>query len=158
MESPMDHEFSNYQVSIMQSCDQCTSYIWAMEKAYMCSGKFEHQNITCCNMKYSWMIILMFICQFSELKSFPRRSLWDSLKIKSTTNWSWSSTDIWLRYCLCENIFGFKNVFSFQLGQHEHDYLGICKHYRSVQDTDSVREVNWRMIGKLWEKKLVPWL
>merc|ERR1719392_234793 len=27
-----------------------------------------------------------------------------------------------------------------ELGQHEHDYLGICKHYRSVQDTDSVRE------------------
>uniref|UniRef100_A0A8C5FL44 Myosin IXB n=1 Tax=Gadus morhua TaxID=8049 RepID=A0A8C5FL44_GADMO len=26
-----------YQVNIMQSCDQCTSYIWGMEKAYMCS-------------------------------------------------------------------------------------------------------------------------
>uniref|UniRef100_A0A673BM79 Myosin IXB n=1 Tax=Sphaeramia orbicularis TaxID=375764 RepID=A0A673BM79_9TELE len=37
MESPLDHVFINYQVSIMQSCDQCTSYIWAMEKAYMCS-------------------------------------------------------------------------------------------------------------------------
>ena len=108
------------------------------------------------HMKYSWMIISMFICQFSELKSFPRRSLWDSLKIKSTMNWSWSSTDIWLRYCLCEKYF--QKIFSFQLGQHEHDYLGICKHYRSVQDTDSVREVNWRMIGKFWEKKLVPWL
>ncbi|XP_024135205.1 unconventional myosin-IXb isoform X3 [Oryzias melastigma] len=37
MESPLDHVFINYQVSIMQSCDQCTSYIWAMEKAYMCN-------------------------------------------------------------------------------------------------------------------------
>ncbi|XP_055077054.1 unconventional myosin-IXb isoform X4 [Periophthalmus magnuspinnatus] len=38
MESPLDHVFVNYQVSIMQSCDQCTSYIWGMEKAYMCSS------------------------------------------------------------------------------------------------------------------------
>uniref|UniRef100_A0A667XTV2 Myosin IXB n=1 Tax=Myripristis murdjan TaxID=586833 RepID=A0A667XTV2_9TELE len=37
MESPLDHVFSNYQVNIMQSCDQCSSYIWGMEKAYMCS-------------------------------------------------------------------------------------------------------------------------
>ncbi|XP_061832197.1 unconventional myosin-IXb isoform X4 [Nerophis lumbriciformis] len=37
MESPLDHVFVNYQVNIMQSCDQCTSYIWGMEKAYMCS-------------------------------------------------------------------------------------------------------------------------
>uniref|UniRef100_A0A673BL81 Myosin IXB n=1 Tax=Sphaeramia orbicularis TaxID=375764 RepID=A0A673BL81_9TELE len=37
VEHPLDHVFINYQVSIMQSCDQCTSYIWAMEKAYMCS-------------------------------------------------------------------------------------------------------------------------
>uniref|UniRef100_I3J098 Myosin IXB n=1 Tax=Oreochromis niloticus TaxID=8128 RepID=I3J098_ORENI len=37
VESPLDHIFSNYQVNIMQSCDQCTSYIWGMEKAYMCS-------------------------------------------------------------------------------------------------------------------------
>ncbi|XP_047444263.1 unconventional myosin-IXb isoform X4 [Mugil cephalus] len=37
MESPLDHIFVNYQVSIMQSCDQCSSYIWGMEKAYMCS-------------------------------------------------------------------------------------------------------------------------
>uniref|UniRef100_A0A667Y0H6 Myosin IXB n=1 Tax=Myripristis murdjan TaxID=586833 RepID=A0A667Y0H6_9TELE len=35
--SPLDHVFSNYQVNIMQSCDQCSSYIWGMEKAYMCS-------------------------------------------------------------------------------------------------------------------------
>ncbi|XP_041861931.1 unconventional myosin-IXb isoform X3 [Melanotaenia boesemani] len=37
MESPLDHVFINYQVNIMQSCDQCASYIWGMEKAYMCS-------------------------------------------------------------------------------------------------------------------------
>ncbi|XP_060888978.1 si:zfos-588f8.1 isoform X2 [Labrus mixtus] len=37
MESPLDHIFVNYQVNIMQSCDQCSSYIWGMEKAYMCS-------------------------------------------------------------------------------------------------------------------------
>ncbi|CAJ1060581.1 unconventional myosin-IXb isoform X1 [Xyrichtys novacula] len=37
MESPLDHTFVNYQVNIMQSCDQCSSYIWGMEKAYMCS-------------------------------------------------------------------------------------------------------------------------
>uniref|UniRef100_A0A6Q2YEH0 Myosin IXB n=1 Tax=Esox lucius TaxID=8010 RepID=A0A6Q2YEH0_ESOLU len=37
MENPLDHVFSTYQVNIMQSCDQCTSYIWGMEKAYMCS-------------------------------------------------------------------------------------------------------------------------
>uniref|UniRef100_A0A665X467 Myosin IXB n=1 Tax=Echeneis naucrates TaxID=173247 RepID=A0A665X467_ECHNA len=37
MESPLDHVFVNYQVNIMQSCDQCSSYIWVMEKAYMCS-------------------------------------------------------------------------------------------------------------------------
>uniref|UniRef100_A0A3Q3X5D9 Uncharacterized protein n=1 Tax=Mola mola TaxID=94237 RepID=A0A3Q3X5D9_MOLML len=37
IESPLDHSFTNYQVNIMQSCDQCSSYIWGMEKAYMCS-------------------------------------------------------------------------------------------------------------------------
>ncbi|XP_034736917.1 unconventional myosin-IXb isoform X3 [Etheostoma cragini] len=37
LESPLDHVFVNYQVNIMQSCDQCSSYIWGMEKAYMCS-------------------------------------------------------------------------------------------------------------------------
>ncbi|KAM7409873.1 hypothetical protein PAMA_001391 [Pampus argenteus] len=37
MESPLDHVFANYQVGIMQSCDQCSSIIWGMEKAYMCS-------------------------------------------------------------------------------------------------------------------------
>ncbi|KAF1383643.1 hypothetical protein PFLUV_G00133990 [Perca fluviatilis] len=37
-DSPLDHLFSTYQVNIMQSCDLCTSYIWGMEKAYMCSA------------------------------------------------------------------------------------------------------------------------
>lgn len=37
LENPLDHMFTNYQVNIIQSCDQCTSYIWGMEKAYMCS-------------------------------------------------------------------------------------------------------------------------
>ncbi|XP_063057168.1 si:zfos-588f8.1 isoform X3 [Engraulis encrasicolus] len=37
MESPLDHMFATYQVNIVQSCDQCTSYIWGMEKACMCS-------------------------------------------------------------------------------------------------------------------------
>uniref|UniRef100_A0A673WET5 Myosin IXb n=1 Tax=Salmo trutta TaxID=8032 RepID=A0A673WET5_SALTR len=36
--SPLDHMFSTYQVNIMQSCDLCGSYIWGMEKAYMCSA------------------------------------------------------------------------------------------------------------------------
>uniref|UniRef100_A0A8D0DC24 Myosin IXb n=1 Tax=Sander lucioperca TaxID=283035 RepID=A0A8D0DC24_SANLU len=35
---PLDHLFNTYQVNIMQSCDLCTSYIWGMEKAYMCSA------------------------------------------------------------------------------------------------------------------------
>uniref|UniRef100_H3DBQ4 Myosin IXB n=1 Tax=Tetraodon nigroviridis TaxID=99883 RepID=H3DBQ4_TETNG len=38
LSSPLDHRFSTYQVSIMQSCDLCGSYIWGMEKAYMCSA------------------------------------------------------------------------------------------------------------------------
>lgn len=41
MESPLDHSFTNYQVSIMQSCDQCSSYIWGMEKAYMCTCEWR---------------------------------------------------------------------------------------------------------------------
>ncbi|XP_034558738.1 unconventional myosin-IXb [Notolabrus celidotus] len=36
--NPLDHRFSTYQVNIMQSCDLCGSYIWGMEKAYMCSA------------------------------------------------------------------------------------------------------------------------
>ncbi|CDQ72036.1 unnamed protein product [Oncorhynchus mykiss] len=36
--SPLDHMFSTYQVNIMQSCDLCGSFIWGMEKAYMCSA------------------------------------------------------------------------------------------------------------------------
>ncbi|XP_068426009.1 unconventional myosin-IXb isoform X2 [Clinocottus analis] len=38
LNSPLDHLFSTYQVNIMQSCDLCGSYIWGMEKAYMCSA------------------------------------------------------------------------------------------------------------------------
>uniref|UniRef100_A0A8C9VQI5 Myosin IXB n=1 Tax=Scleropages formosus TaxID=113540 RepID=A0A8C9VQI5_SCLFO len=38
LESPLDHMFDTYQVNIMQSCDQCSSYIWGMETAYMCSS------------------------------------------------------------------------------------------------------------------------
>ncbi|XP_035277846.1 unconventional myosin-IXb-like isoform X1 [Anguilla anguilla] len=35
-ESVLDHTLRTYQVNIMQSCDQCGSYIWGMEKAFMC--------------------------------------------------------------------------------------------------------------------------
>lgn len=56
MESPLDHVFVNYQVNIVQSCDQCTSYIWGMEKAYMCSSckmvchkKCLNKIVTDCN-------------------------------------------------------------------------------------------------------------
>ncbi|KAM6113576.1 unconventional myosin-IXb isoform 4-T6 [Phoenicopterus ruber ruber] len=31
------HVFTNYQVSIRQSCEHCCSYIWPMEKACLCS-------------------------------------------------------------------------------------------------------------------------
>ncbi|NXC30100.1 MYO9B protein, partial [Campylorhamphus procurvoides] len=31
------HVFTNYQVSIRQSCEHCASYIWPMEKACLCS-------------------------------------------------------------------------------------------------------------------------
>lgn len=41
LNSPLDHLFSTYQVNIMQSCDLCCSYIWGMEKAYMCNGEFK---------------------------------------------------------------------------------------------------------------------
>uniref|UniRef100_A0A8C8LQ07 Myosin IXb n=1 Tax=Oncorhynchus tshawytscha TaxID=74940 RepID=A0A8C8LQ07_ONCTS len=37
-QTPLDHMFSTYQVNIMQSCDLCGSFIWGMEKAYMCSA------------------------------------------------------------------------------------------------------------------------
>uniref|UniRef100_A0A8C2CST4 Myosin IXb n=1 Tax=Cyprinus carpio TaxID=7962 RepID=A0A8C2CST4_CYPCA len=39
-DGPLGHLFSTYQVTIMQSCDQCSSYIWGMEKAFMCSCKY----------------------------------------------------------------------------------------------------------------------
>uniref|UniRef100_A0A672V2S6 Myosin IXB n=1 Tax=Strigops habroptila TaxID=2489341 RepID=A0A672V2S6_STRHB len=32
------HVFTNYQVSIRQSCEHCSSYIWPMEKACLCSA------------------------------------------------------------------------------------------------------------------------
>ncbi|KYO41882.1 hypothetical protein Y1Q_0013874 [Alligator mississippiensis] len=32
------HVFMSYQVSIRQSCEQCSSYIWPMEKACLCSS------------------------------------------------------------------------------------------------------------------------
>ncbi|NXS60163.1 MYO9B protein, partial [Brachypteracias leptosomus] len=32
------HVFTNYQVSIRQSCEHCCSYIWPMEKACLCSA------------------------------------------------------------------------------------------------------------------------
>lgn len=51
MESPLDHSFVNYQVNIMQSCDQCSSYIWGMEKAYMCS----------CECKKKALFLLRFV-------------------------------------------------------------------------------------------------
>lgn len=31
----------SYQVSIRQSCEQCSSYIWPMEKACLCSSKWS---------------------------------------------------------------------------------------------------------------------
>ncbi|XP_053341324.1 unconventional myosin-IXb isoform X1 [Clarias gariepinus] len=36
-DSPLDHVFCTYQVTIVQSCDMCGSFIWGMEKACMCS-------------------------------------------------------------------------------------------------------------------------
>ncbi|NWS43200.1 MYO9B protein, partial [Probosciger aterrimus] len=32
------HVFTNYQVNIRQSCEHCSSYIWPMEKACLCSA------------------------------------------------------------------------------------------------------------------------
>ena len=59
-----------------------------------------------------------------------------------------------IQYLLLLNCLNYHHI---QLGQHEHDYLGICKHYRSVQDTDSVREVNHEndIVMKKTMKK--PW-
>lgn len=42
-DSPLDHRFSTYQVNVMQSCDLCGSYIWGMERAYMCSGECKRE-------------------------------------------------------------------------------------------------------------------
>ncbi|XP_051791055.1 unconventional myosin-IXb isoform X2 [Erpetoichthys calabaricus] len=36
LETYMGHTLISYQVSIVQSCEWCTSYIWVMEKALMC--------------------------------------------------------------------------------------------------------------------------
>ena len=97
-------------------------------------------------------------CQISELKSFPRRSLWDSLKIKSTMNWSWSSTDIWLRYCLSEKYFGFKSFFLFSLVNTS------TTTWASANTTDLSRTQiqSERWTDELYEnferKKLGPWL
>lgn len=33
------HVFASYQVNIPQSCEQCLSYIWLMDKALLCSGE-----------------------------------------------------------------------------------------------------------------------
>lgn len=33
------HVFISYQVSIPQSCEQCLSYIWLMDKALLCNGE-----------------------------------------------------------------------------------------------------------------------
>lgn len=37
------HVFASYQVSIPQSCEQCLSYIWLMDKALLCSGECPAQ-------------------------------------------------------------------------------------------------------------------
>ncbi|XP_066536632.1 unconventional myosin-IXb isoform X2 [Hoplias malabaricus] len=37
-DSPLDHCFNTYQVNIVQSCDLCSSFVWVMEKACMCSS------------------------------------------------------------------------------------------------------------------------
>ncbi|KAM6948221.1 LOW QUALITY PROTEIN: unconventional myosin-IXb [Aplochiton taeniatus] len=57
--SPLGHMFSTYQVNIMQSCDLCGSYIWGMEKAYMCGAckmvchkKCLAKIITACSTRY----------------------------------------------------------------------------------------------------------
>ncbi|XP_060088740.1 unconventional myosin-IXb [Heteronotia binoei] len=37
VEELLGHVFVSYQVNILQSCEQCSSYIWPMEKACLCS-------------------------------------------------------------------------------------------------------------------------
>lgn len=60
MESPLDHSFVNYQVNIMQSCDQCSSYIWGMEKAYMCSCEFKKKLF----FFYVLYILILFVFRY----------------------------------------------------------------------------------------------
>ncbi|XP_073076044.1 unconventional myosin-IXb isoform X3 [Manis javanica] len=50
------HVFISYQVSIPQSCEQCLSYIWLMDKALLCNvckmtchKKCMHKIQTCCS-------------------------------------------------------------------------------------------------------------
>ncbi|XP_012509519.1 PREDICTED: unconventional myosin-IXb isoform X4 [Propithecus coquereli] len=50
------HVFASYQVSIPQSCEQCLSYIWLMDKALLCSvckmtchKKCVHKIQSCCS-------------------------------------------------------------------------------------------------------------
>ncbi|KAK2499287.1 hypothetical protein MC885_018189 [Smutsia gigantea] len=50
------HVFVSYQVSIPQSCEQCLSYIWLMDKALLCNvckmtchKKCMHKIQTCCS-------------------------------------------------------------------------------------------------------------
>lgn len=64
LDSPLDHLFSTSQVTIMQSCDLCGSYIWVMEKAYMCSG--EHKRTDTINVhlfKHSKLLFYHFSLQ-----------------------------------------------------------------------------------------------
>ncbi|XP_041086325.1 unconventional myosin-IXb-like isoform X6 [Polyodon spathula] len=61
-EKRMGHVLSSYQVNIIQSCDQCTSYIFTMEKALICSyckiichkkciGKIQNECTSYCAVK-----------------------------------------------------------------------------------------------------------
>uniref|UniRef100_A0A673M8J4 Myosin IXB n=1 Tax=Sinocyclocheilus rhinocerous TaxID=307959 RepID=A0A673M8J4_9TELE len=47
--NPLDHVFTHYQVNIMQSCDQCTSYIWGMEKCDDEPGS-QHFGVRVCHL------------------------------------------------------------------------------------------------------------
>lgn len=72
MESPLDHSFINYQVNIMQSCDQCSSYIWGMEKAYMCSCELTQQQNNCSSFYFIYFIQILrlkFSAKHKEISS-----------------------------------------------------------------------------------------